>query len=105
MFKVSLLAIMITASSLSFGQAISREYQKACQQEQLNQHQGIKGKAVSEEDFATYCNCQAEFVSKNANNQQINDLLMNPKAKPDWLKNLETKAIKVCLSPNAKMNI
>jgi len=89
--------ILIT-SNQSFAQAISKDYQKNCAREQVAEHQGIKGKALTEEDFTAYCGCQADFISKNASNRQVNELLMNPKAKPEWLKTLESKAIKACIA-------
>jgi hypothetical protein len=89
--------ILIT-SNQSFAQAISKDYQKNCAREQVAEHQDIKGKALTEEDFTAYCGCQADFISKNASNRQVNELLMNPKAKPEWLKTLESKAIKVCIA-------
>jgi hypothetical protein len=64
----------------------------------------FKDKALTEEDFTAYCACQAEFINKNATNRQVNELVMNPKLKPEWLKLLELKAIKSCLPSDPKMN-
>jgi uncharacterized HAD superfamily protein len=89
--------ILIT-SNQSFAQAISKDYQKNCAREQVAEHQGIKGKALTEEDFTAYCGCQADFISKNASNRQVNELVMNPKAKPEWLKVIELKAMKACIT-------
>jgi len=103
-FRTSLsLAFMLLISSPSFAQTISKEYQKNCAREQVAEHQGIKGKTLAEEDFAAYCSCQADFISKNASNRQVNELVMNPKAKPEWLKTIELKAMKTCLT-DPKMN-
>ncbi|MBT8516977.1 hypothetical protein G6706_07150 [Polynucleobacter paneuropaeus] len=104
-FRTSLLfALFLTTANQSFAQAISKDYQKNCAREQVTEHQGIKGKALTEEDFAAYCGCQAEFISKNANNKQVNELVMNPKAKPEWLKVIELKAMKDCLPADPKMS-
>jgi hypothetical protein len=92
------LACFLIMANQSFAQAISKDYQKNCAREQVAEHQGIKGKVLTEEDFTAYCACQADFISKNASNRQVNELVMNPKAKPEWLKTLESKAIKACIA-------
>ena len=104
-FRTTLpLAFLLFIANPSFAQAISKDFQKNCAVEQVAEHKGIKGKTLTEEDFSAYCSCQAEFISKNASNRQVNELVMNPKAKPDWLKAIELKAMKACLSADAKMN-
>jgi hypothetical protein len=97
-------AFLLVMVNQSYAQAISKDYQKNCAREQVTEHQGIKGKALTEEDFTAYCGCQAEFISKNASNRQVNELVMNPKAKPEWLKVIELKAIKSCLPSDPKMS-
>jgi hypothetical protein len=97
------LAFMLIMANQSFAQAISKDYQKNCAREQVAEHQGIKGKALTEEDFTVYCACQADYISKNASNRQVNELLMSPKVKPEWLKVIELKAMKACIS-DPKMN-
>ncbi|MBT8614726.1 hypothetical protein G6652_03055 [Polynucleobacter paneuropaeus] len=92
------LVFMLVLSNQSFAQAISKDYQKNCAREQVVEHKGSKGKALTEDDFTAYCTCQAEFISKSASNQQINELVMNPKAKPEWLKVVELKAMKACIT-------
>ena len=94
----ALLGFFLLASNQSFAQAISKDYQKNCAREQVAEHQGIKGKTLTEEDFIAYCSCQADFISKNASNRQVNELVMNPKAKPEWLKVIELKALKACIT-------
>lgn len=93
-----LLSFFLLTSNQSFAQAISKDYQKNCAREQVAEHQGIKGKALTEEDFTAYCGCQADFITKNASNRQVNELVMNPKAKPEWLKLIELKALKACIT-------
>jgi hypothetical protein len=68
------------------------------------EHQGVKGKALTDVDFVDYCSCQAEYVSKNASNRQANELLMNPKAKPEWLKAIEFNAMKSCIPFDSKLS-
>jgi hypothetical protein len=103
-FRSSLsIAFLLAITTPSFAQTISRDYQKNCAREQVAEHQGIKGKALTEEDFTAYCGCQAEFVNKNASNRQVNELATNPKAKPEWLKAIELKAMKACIT-DPKMN-
>lgn len=92
------LVFLLIMSNQSFAQVISKDYQKICAREKVAEHQGIKGKTLTEEDFLAYCACQAELISKNATNQQVNELAMNPKAKPEWLKPIELKAIKACIT-------
>lgn len=94
----ALLGFFLLASNLSYAQAISKDYQKNCAREQVAEHQGIKGKALTEEDFIAYCGCQADFISKNASNRQVNELVVNPKAKSEWLKVIELKAMKACIT-------
>ena len=92
------LVFLLLMSNQSFAQAISKDYQKNCAREQVAEHQGIKGKPLTEEDFSAYCGCQAEFIAKNASSKQVNELVINPKAKPEWLKAVELKAMKACIA-------
>ena len=92
------LVVLLIMSNLSFAQAISKDYQKNCTREQVAEHQGMKGKVLAEEDFVAYCDCLADYISKNSSNRQVNEVLMNPDAKPEWLKAIETKAMKVCIA-------
>jgi hypothetical protein len=85
-------------SNPSFAQAISKDYQKNCTREQVAEHQGMKGKALTEGDFVAYCDCLANYISKNSSNRQVNEVLMNPDTKPEWLKAMETKAMKACIT-------
>ncbi|CAM3808957.1 hypothetical protein [Polynucleobacter antarcticus] len=102
-FSSLLVIVVLTSSNLSFAQAISNDFQKNCAREQLKEHRGIKGKALTESDFAEYCTCQAEFISNNATSQQINDLIKSPKIKPQWLITVEQKAMNFCVSSDSKM--
>jgi len=106
MLKIRFLIIsfVIAISGYAQAQAISSDFQKNCVQEQLAEHKDIKKKSFAEEDFRPYCSCLAEYISKNANNKQVNELVMNPKAKPEWLKVIETKAMKSCLASDPKMS-
>ena len=97
-------AFLLVMVNQSYAQAISKDYQKNCAREQVTEHQGIKGKTLTEEDFTVYCGCQADYISKNASNRQVNELVMNPKAKPEWLKVIELKAMKSCLPSDPKMS-
>ena len=91
-------AFLLALINPSFAQSISKDFQKNCAAEQVAEHKGAKGKALTEEDFTAYCACQADFISKNASNRQVNELVMNPKAKPEWLKVIELKAMKACIT-------
>jgi ABC-type thiamine transport system substrate-binding protein len=92
------LVFVLIMTNQSLSQAISQDYQKMCAREQVAEHRGIKGKALTEEDFSAYCGCQAEFITKNATNRQVNELVMNPKARPEWLKVIELKAMRACIA-------
>jgi hypothetical protein len=106
MLKLQFLIIsfLVVISGYAQAQAISSDFQKNCAQEQVQEHKDIKKKSLTEEDFKPYCSCLAEYISKNASNRQVNELLMNAKAKPDWLKAIELKAMKSCLAADSKMS-
>ncbi len=100
MFRSNLLilGLLLTLSGYTQAQAISGDFQKNCAVEQVAEHKGAKGTTLTEEDFKPYCGCLAEFINKNASNRQVNELVMNPKAKPEWLKTIELKAMKACIA-------
>lgn len=100
MFRSNLLilGLLLTISGYTQAQSISGDFQKNCAQEQLQEHKDIKKKSLTEEDFKPYCSCLAEYISKSANNKQVNELVMNPKAKPEWLKAIELIAMKACIA-------
>lgn len=103
-FRIALSSVfLLFMANQSFAQVISQDYQKNCVREQVTEHQGLKGKALREQDFISYCSCQAEFINKNATNRQLNEVIMNPMAKPEWLKVIELKAMKACIA-DPKMN-
>lgn len=102
--RLLIISFFLSISGFAQAQAISSDFQKNCVQEQLQDHKDIKKKALTEDDFKPYCNCLAEYISKNSSNRQVNELLMDPKAKPDWLKALELKAMKSCLASGSKMS-
>jgi len=106
MLKIRFLIIsfVIAISGYAQAQAISGDFIKSCTQEQLAEHKNIKKKSFTEEDFRPYCSCLADYISKNASSKQVNELVMNPKAKPEWLKAIESKAIKSCLASDPKMS-
>ena len=102
--RLLIISFFLSISGFAQAQAISSDFQKNCVQEQLQDHKDIKKKSLTEEDFKPYCNCLAEYISKNSSNRQVNELLMDPKAKPDWLKALQLKAMKSCLASDSKMS-
>jgi len=102
--KFLIVGFLVAISGYAQAQAISSDFQKSCAQEQLEEHKNIKKKSFTEEDFRPYCSCLADYISKNASNKQVNELVMNPKAKPEWLKVIETKAMKSCLASDPKMS-
>jgi hypothetical protein len=102
--KLLIISLFLSISGLAQAQAISSDFQKNCVQEQLAAHKEVKKKSLTEEDFKPYCKCLAEYVSKNSSNREVNELLMNPKSKPEWLKEVERKAMKSCLAADSKMS-
>ena len=101
--KLLMAAFLIAFSAYSQAQTISNDFQKNCIQEQLEAHKDLKNKALTEEDFKPYCSCLSEYISQNASNRQVNELIMNAKAKPEWLKAIELKAMKSCLASGPKI--
>jgi uncharacterized protein with von Willebrand factor type A (vWA) domain len=102
--RLLIISFFLSISGFAQAQAISSDFQKNCVQEQLQDHKDIKKKTLTEDDFKPYCNCLAEYISKNSSNRQVNELLMDPKAKPDWLKALQLKAMKSCLASDSKLS-
>ena len=102
--KILIIGFFLSISGYTQAQAISSDFQKNCVQEQMAEHKDVKKKSLSEDDFKPYCKCLAEYVSKNSSNREVNELLMNPKSKPEWLKEVERKAMKSCLAADSKMS-
>ncbi|QWC99900.1 hypothetical protein G6728_06875 [Polynucleobacter paneuropaeus] len=102
--KLLLISFFLSISGYVQAQDISGDFQKKCIQEQLQEHKDIKKKSLTEEDFKPYCSCLAEYISKNASSKQVNELVMNPKSKPEWLKSIEQGAMKSCLATDSKMS-
>jgi uncharacterized protein with von Willebrand factor type A (vWA) domain len=102
--KFLIMGFLVAISGYAQAQAISSDFQKNCVQEQLQEHKDIKKKSLTQEDFKPYCSCLAEYISKNASNRQVNELLMDAKAKPEWLKAIELKGMKFCLAADSKMS-
>jgi hypothetical protein len=102
--KLLIIGLILSIFGYVQAQGLSGDFQKNCTQEQLQEHKDIKKKSLTEEDFKPYCNCLAEYISKNASNKQINELAINPKSKPEWLKTIERKVMKSCLAADSKMS-
>ena len=96
-------SIFLFTTSPLFAQTLPNDFQKSCIDEQISAHKTLKGKPPQEGDFKTYCTCLEQSISKNATNSQLNELAMNPKLKPEWLKALELKAMKACLASGPKL--
>lgn len=101
--KLFIAAFLLALSAYSQAQTNLNTFQQNCIQEQLEAHQDLKKKALTGEDFKPYCACLSEYISQNASNRQANELLMNPKAKPEWLKAIELRAMKSCLASGPKI--
>ena len=96
--KLLIICLFLSLTGQTQAQAISSDFQKSCVQEQVLEHKDIKKKTLTEEDFKPYCSCLAEYISQSANNRQINELVLDPKVKPEWLKAAELKAMKACIA-------
>ncbi len=104
-FSRTLLGILfLMSSSFAFATQNNDPLIKNCINDQLRNHQNIKGKSLDASDFNQYCSCVARVVRNGINDQQLNELSRNsPKAKPDWLKRSERDAQKQCMNdPLAK---
>jgi hypothetical protein len=103
LFKKNLLfLIFFTAVNNGYAQANLSEYQKNCTQEQYEEHKNSKNKSLKEAEFNSFCTCVANYISKNASTSQINEIAIDPKARPEWLKVVEVKAYKKCLKSDEK---
>jgi hypothetical protein len=71
-------------------------YLESCIQNQVQQHQKLK--AISPEDFRSYCECTSKQLLNNLNSSQL-DELNNSNKRPPWLKPAEDSASKACLKP------
>ena len=99
--KVIVLPFMLFCLQ-TFAVELSMDLQKACANEQLIQHKGIKGRALEANDFNEYCKCEADYILKKATKEQLNLISKDQTIKPKWLQQIKSNALKSCIEPENK---
>ncbi len=87
----------------SFAADLSIDLQKACVNEQLSEHSGIKGHSSEASDFDEYCKCESDYIIKKATKEQLNQISKDLNVMPKWLQKLKSKALKSCLEQEKKI--
>ena len=87
----------------SYADELSTSLQKACINEQLSLHKGIKGLTIEASNFNEYCRCETEYIVNNATKEQLNQISKQQTIKPNWLLRFKTKALKSCLAQEKQM--
>lgn len=82
---------------------LSTDLHKACVNEQLGAHKGIKDHPVEAKDFTEYCECETDLIMKKATKEQLNDITGKPRTNPNWLNRLKASALKTCLQQNGQL--
>lgn len=80
----------------SHANELSTNLQKACVNEQVGLHKGIKGHAIAASDFNEYCKCETDFIVSRASKEQLNQILKKQNIKPSWLMQFKSNALKSC---------
>lgn len=80
----------------SFANELSTDLQKACVNEQLNLHKGVKGHAIEASNFNEYCKCETDHIVSRATKEQLNQISKKQVIKPNWLTQLKSNALKIC---------
>lgn len=100
--KVIVLSLMLFFWQ-TYAVELSIDLQKACANEQLSQHKGIKGRALEANDFNEYCKCEADYILKKATKEQLNLISKDQTIKPIWLKQIKSNALKSCIEQEKKI--
>ena len=74
----------------------SAELQKACVNEQVGLHKGVKGHVIEASNFSEYCKCETDYIVSRATKEQLNQISKKPAIKPNWLPQLKSNAVKSC---------
>jgi hypothetical protein len=80
----------------SYANELSTELQKACVNEQLSLHKGIKGHTIEASNFNEYCKCETDYIMNKATKEQLNKISKNQAKKPNWFPQLKSNALKSC---------
>jgi len=70
--------------------------QKACVNEQVGLHKGIKGHLIEASNFEEYCKCETNYIVSRATKEQLNQISKKPTTKPKWLTQFKSNALKSC---------
>ena len=100
--KVIVLPFMLFCLQ-TFAVELSMDLQKACANEQLSQHKGVKGRALEANDFNEYCKCETDFILKKATKEQLNLISKDQTIKPKWLQQIKSNALKSCIEQEKKI--
>jgi hypothetical protein len=74
----------------------SADLQKACINEQVGLHKGIKGHVIEASNFNEYCKCETDYIVSRATKEQLNQILKKPITKQNWLTQFKSNALKSC---------
>ena len=80
----------------SYAGELSTDLQKACVNEQVDLHKGIKGHAIKASNFNEYCKCETDYILNKATKEQLNQISKNQSIKPNWLPQFKSNALKSC---------
>jgi hypothetical protein len=76
----------------------SADLQKACVNEQVGLHKGIKGHEIEASNFEDYCKCETNHILSRATKEQLNQISKKPTTKPKWLTQFKSNALKSCIA-------
>jgi hypothetical protein len=81
----------------TYADELSAGLQKACVNEQLSQHKGIKSHGIETSHFNEYCKCETDYIIKRATKEQLSQISKKQTIKPNWLPQLKSNALKSCI--------
>lgn len=100
--KILLTIYWMFFCSHSYAEELSTVLQKACLNEQLNLHKGVKGPAIEARKFNEYCQCETDHIISRATKEQLNQISKNQTVKPSWLPQFKFNALKSCTAQDKK---
>ena len=96
-FTKNLLALTFMLFCLhSHADETSADLQKACVNEQVGLHKGIKGHSIEASNFEEYCKCETNYIVSRATKEQLNQISKKSNTKPKWLAQFKSNALKSC---------
>jgi hypothetical protein len=81
----------------------SVDLQKACVNEQVGLHKGIKGHVIEASNFEDYSKCETNYIVSRATKELLNQISKKPITKPKWLSQLKSNALKSCIAQEKQM--